>query len=93
MRAPTAMEMQVARAIWDQREEKFPAFTRMTWAQGTDQARSATLAIARSSIEAMRRPTPEIVAAAEAATKGAFNRTLWDHLWPAVIDAASPPDA
>lgn len=37
-----------ARRIWDAREQKFPPFVRMTWAQGTQLAREAAM------IEAMQ---------------------------------------
>ncbi len=58
---PTGAEV-LARAmrLWDERELRFPPFTRMPWTQGTVLARSCTLDEARDQLIA-ERVTPKAI--------------------------------
>ncbi len=55
------MREKVAKAIWDARERGFPAHTRMTWENGTETARVATMLLADAALDALAEPTAGMV--------------------------------
>lgn len=82
----TDMVEKVARAMWDKRRDRLEG-TKWgglpAWEVETDELRDEVRAEARAAIEAMRDPTPEMLAVGIGGAEGVKRR-----LWHLMIDAA-----
>jgi hypothetical protein len=62
----------VARAIWENREGTFPGFTRLSWEDGTELARTCARADARAALRVVR----EVMAESDEAMRQAGYRDM-----------------